>query len=100
MSSTAKPDWTGAGETRKPVYVPDEYSKYFDITKRIEFDVNVAFTRESWHGRMRTSRGVGASMNEENLIRWNTEHEKMLMEYASDKFEILHFVSAAELTLR
>ncbi|MGN0607381.1 MAG: hypothetical protein ACI4JM_12760 [Oscillospiraceae bacterium] len=49
---------------------------------------------------MRACRGVGASMNEENLIRWNTEHEKMLMEYASDKFEILHFVSAAELTLR
>lgn len=29
------------------------------------FDVQVSFTRESWHGRMKACRGVGASMSPE-----------------------------------
>lgn len=31
------------------------------------FDVQVSFTRESWHGRMKACRGVGASMSPETM---------------------------------
>jgi SAM-dependent methyltransferase len=61
------PEWTGSGETRKHVLVPEEYLEFFDITLQEEFDVKVSFTRESWHGRMRACRGVGASMSEDVL---------------------------------
>lgn len=94
------PEWSGAGETRKPMWVPEEYNGYFDITHREEFDINVPFTREAWHGRMRACRGVGASLSEEELRKWDTEHREMLEEYADESFDILHFVSIAELTLR
>ena len=94
------PDWNGAGETRKPVFVPEEYGEFFDVSYREEFDINIPFTRESWHGRMRACRGVGASMSKETLALWDKEHKEMLKKYADEIFDILHFVSIAELTLR
>lgn len=94
------PGWGGAGETRKPVWVPDEYLEYFDITVREEFDTKVPFTRESWHGRMRACRGVGVELSGENLALWDKEHREMLEKNAPEQFNILHFVSLAELTLR
>ncbi len=92
------PDWNGAGEIRKPIFVPDEYLEFFDITYREEFDVKVPFTRESWHGRMKACRGVGASMSEETIERWSEEHIEMLNEY-DEEFEVLHYVAIAELAV-
>lgn len=94
------PEWSGSGETRKPMWVPEEYLSYFDITYREEYDINVHFTREGWHGRMRACRGVGASLPEDKLKMWEKEHYEMLLENAAEEFDILHFVSMAELTLR
>ena len=94
------PEWSGSGETRKPMWVPEEYLSYFYITYREEYDINVHFTREGWHGRMRACRGVGASLPEDKLKMWEKEHYEMLLENAAEEFDILHFVSMAELTLR
>ena len=82
------------------MWVPDDYLEYFDITKRELYDVMVPFTRESWHGRMRACRGVGASLSPEELTKWNKEHEEMLLKNAPEKFEVLHFVAMAELTVK
>ena len=65
-------------------YIEVNNLEYFDITLQKEFDVNVPFTRESWHGRMRACRGVGASMSPENIRKWNTEHMNMLEENAPE----------------
>ena len=94
------PDWSGGGETRKPMWVPDEYGAYFDVTHREEFDLMVPFTRESWHGRMRACRGVGASMSEGTLRLWEKDHWQMLEETAPAQFHILHYAAMAELTVR
>ena len=81
------------------MWVPDAYLEYFEITHREEFDVKIPFTRDSWHGRMRACRGVGASLSESDLMKWDKEHRAMLEQDASEQFEVLHFVSLAELTL-
>lgn len=94
------PSWTGCKDTRHHVWVPEEYVDYFDITMQEEFDVKVPFTRESWHGRMRACRGVEASMTDSVLASWDAEHKAMLDKYAGETFEILHYVSIAELTLK
>ena len=65
--------------------VPEEYREFFDLTLQEEFDVRVSFTREAWHGRMRACRGVGASMAEEVLKKWDAEHKKMLDEVVADE---------------
>jgi hypothetical protein len=83
--------------TVHPVWVPDEYLQYFDLVSQNEFRVDVPFTRDSWHGRMRACRGVGASMSPADLESWDKEHYKMLEAAASESFTVKHYVSIAEL---
>lgn len=94
------PVWSGAGEVRKQISVPEEYLEYFDITNRELYDLRVPFTRESWHGRMRACRGVGASLSPQDLSLWDEEHRRMLRDTAPESFEVLHFAASAELTLK
>jgi SAM-dependent methyltransferase len=94
------PSWNSAGEIRKPMWVPDEYFEFFDVTYREEYDVNITFTRDSWHGRMRACRGVGASLSDEALKLWEEEHGQMLENEAPPQFNVLHYVAMAELTLK
>lgn len=94
------PSWNSSGEIRKPMWVPDEYLEFFDITYRDEYDVMLPFTRESWHGRMRACRGVGASLSADALKLWEEEHGNMLENEAPPQFDVLHYVAMAELTLK
>lgn len=91
------PCWSGAGETRKPIAVPQEYLEYFDVVHREEYDLRVPFTRESWHGRMTACRGVGASLTGGELSAWDKEHRQMLLECAPESFEVLHYAALAQL---
>lgn len=88
------PAWTGCGDTVHPVWVPDKYLEYFDIEKQEEFRVDIPFTRDTWHGRMRACRGTSASMNADELANWEKEHIKMLEE-CPDNFLIKHYISVA-----
>lgn len=89
------PDWSGAGYERAPVFVPDIAEKYFGVECRDEYDLMVPFTRESWNGRMKACRGVGASMNEQEIALWEDEHLKMLENSAPEKFGVLHHAACA-----
>lgn len=91
------PNWSGAGETKKPIHIPDAVYDHFDLVSHEEYNLVVPFTRETWHGRVRACRGVGASLNESELKSWDREHRRLLSEIASDKFEILHYAALAEL---
>ena len=90
------PGWTGAGETRKPIWIPDEALAEFDMLEHEEYDVSVPFTRESWHGRMKACRGVGASLSETELAAWEREH-LAFMETVPPAFDILHYAAIAVL---
>lgn len=91
------PSWSGAGETVHPIYVAEEYSGSFGLVFREEYPVSVRFTRESWNGRMRACRGVGASMSESELAEWEREHMRMLTETAPEEFCVKHYAAYAEL---
>ena len=87
------PKWSGAGETRKPIWIPDVVYRYFELEDHEEYDVMIPFTRESWHGRMKACRGVGASLSSEELHSWEKEHLRMLEEKAPETFEVLHYAA-------
>jgi len=80
---------------RKPIWIPDEANEYFTLIKHEEYDLKVHFTKESWHGRMKACRGVGASLSEEELHKWECEHKALLDEIAPDEFDILHYAAYA-----
>lgn len=94
------PDWTAYGDKVQPVWVPDQYSKHFTLLSQKEFRVDVPFTREGWHGRMRACRGVGASMSQEQVAAWNKEHKEMLKKNAPENFMVKHYISIAELQVK
>ena len=94
------PKWSGAGETRHPIWIPDIAYEYFEMEDHEEYDLMVPFTKESWHGRMRACRGVGASLSEEELARWDREHRELLDRIASEEFEVKHYAALAVLRKR
>ena len=91
------PNWSGAGEKRHPIWIPDVAYECFEMEDHEEYDVMVPFTKESWHGRMKACRGVGASLSGEELIRWDKEHRKLLDSIAPEQFEVLHYAALAVL---
>ncbi len=94
------PDWTAYGDTVHPVWVPDQYLKNFELLSQEEFRVDIPFSREGWHGRMRACRGVGASMSPEQLSAWDKEHMDMLTENAAENFMVKHYISIARLQVK
>lgn len=91
------PKWSGAGETIHPILIPDCYHEKFELVYHEEYPLKVHFTRESWNGRMKACRGIGASLAEEEIKAWEQEHMKMLTEIAPAEFDILHYAAMAEL---
>ena len=89
------PVWTGAGYERKPVFIPEIAKEYFDIVDTEEYDLPVPFTRESWNGRMKACRGVGASLTPDEISAWEKEHIEMLEKTAPVEFDVLHHAALA-----
>ena len=57
-------------------------------------------TKESWNGRMKACRGVGASLPLEQVKAWEKEHRALLEQITPEKFEILHYGALAGLQVR
>lgn len=91
------PSWSGAGETKHPIDIPQCYNDHFRLEFHEEYYLPVRFTRESWNGRMKACRGVGASMSAEEINKWEQEHIRLLRDIAPDEFDILHYAASAGL---
>lgn len=91
------PVWSGAGETVHPIFIPACYEERFSLMYHAEYLLDVPFTRESWNGRMKACRGIGASLSAPEIAAWEQEHCKMLEEMAPEEFSIKHYAAIAEL---
>lgn len=84
---TINNSWGGASAS-----IRDLKTHYFDDPQMDTMVVELPFTRESWHGRMLTSRGVMASMNEKQIHEFEKKHWEMLMEKYPKQFTVKHKV--------
>lgn len=80
------PKWTGAGEIKHPIEVPECVYKEFEAVYHEEYEIPVPFTRQSWHGRIKACRGIGASLSPEEIERWEAEHKKNAGKYCIRRF--------------
>lgn len=94
------PNWSGAGETVHPIEIPECYFKSFEPVFHEEYPLLVRFTRESWNGRMKACRGVGASLSESEIAEWGREHKSLLETIAPEEFDVKHYAAIAELMAR
>ncbi len=92
------PEWSGAGETVHPIWIHDCYQEKFRVEYHDEYPLNVHFTRESWNGRMKACRGVGASLSKKDIAAWEQEHLSLLKKIAPEEFDIKHYGAITELT--
>ncbi|MEZ5925348.1 MAG: class I SAM-dependent methyltransferase [Hyphomicrobiaceae bacterium] len=88
------PAWQGAGLVGEVETVPDWLPGDFRQDGFLWFEVAVPFTRESWRGRIRASRGVGASMTREEVSTFDAEHAALLARIAPPTFTLTHRVDA------
>ena len=89
------PGWSGKGDTYHELPLPREYTDFFELKESFCFRLPVRFTRESWNGRIRACRGIGASsLSDAEKAAWEREHLLMLSAYP-EEFDILHYAAFA-----
>ncbi len=87
------PSWTGGGMTRYQLETPPWCGELFEPVHMLTYDLPVTFTRESWHGRMKACRGIGASsLSGSEVEAWEREH-MAYMQTVPEVFDILHYVT-------
>jgi len=91
------PFWS-AHSMKRFVYDYSEVPKgLFEVEDSFSYDLPVAFTRESWHGRMKACRGIGASsLTAEEIAKFEQEHIEY-MNSLPESFVIPHFATVLNL---
>ena len=88
------PSWNACGMQRTVYPSAPEWSlELFDYEHILCYDISVPFTRESWNGRIRACRGIGASLSPAEVEAFDREHMELLHNIAPEQFDILHFAS-------
>lgn len=87
------PEWSGARTVRHDLKNSFSDTPLFSVEHSLLYDVKLPFTRESWNGRIKACRGIGASsLSEQEISEFECEHFKLLEQYP-ENFEVLHYVS-------
>lgn len=90
------PQWTGGGMNRYKIDDPDWLMDLFAVSNAITYDIDVAFSRESWNGRMKACRGIDASLSANMIAEFEKEHLEYLAA-VPENFAIPHYVSILDL---
>lgn len=91
------PSWTGGGIKRQEFETPKWLGDMFEVSNAIAYDARIPFTRETWHGRMKACRGIGASsLSPQEIAAWEKEHLEY-MKTLPEEFSVLHYITVLDL---
>ncbi len=88
------PQWTAADYDG---VIPTSYKwaeGHFRLKKMFYYDEQIPFNIDSWRGRMRACRGVGAALSVDEVNRFDQEHEQLLRSTVGENFTVLHRIDA------
>ena len=83
-----------------PIAVAPELLEYFNLTYHEEYLLDVPFTRDSWNGRMKACRGIGASLSEKEVAAFEEAHMQLLQQIAPEHFAIQHYAAMTVLRVK
>lgn len=86
------PDWKGAGYTRMQVDEQAWEREGFRVKQIVSYDEKIPFQLDNWVGRIRACRGIGASLAEDAIIAFDSEHRAAIQQTFGDSFEVLHHI--------
>jgi len=73
--------------------IPEWAKEKFRLKTYHTYYVTIPFTKESWRGRIRASRGIGALLSREKTEEFDREHKKLLDDIGKDRFDITHRIT-------
>lgn len=88
------PDWTGAHWNGEVPQIPRRAEGRFEVLASFWFDTDIPFTRESWRGRIRACRGIGATLDAAAVQRFDAAHAALLASIVPPHFSVRHRVDA------
>jgi ubiquinone/menaquinone biosynthesis C-methylase UbiE len=88
------PKWSAAGWSGHIPACPEWAEKIFDVRAMFYYDEPIPFTHESWRGRIRACRGIGASLSLDEVAAFDAAHAALLAKIAPDPFTVLHRIDA------
>lgn len=83
-------DWNG----EVPPIPPWAAARGVKLQAMFQYDVETPFTAESWRGRIRACRGIGAALDAAAVAAFDREHLELLQRIAPPNFTIRHRVDA------
>lgn len=75
------PVWSGEGFEKYRYQYPRWADGKFEVNIIHSYDTALEFSKEAWIGRIRSCRGVGASLTEEKIAEFETEYRDLLKKY-------------------
>lgn len=83
------PSWSGGGFKKFNYNFPEWADGRFKIDAVCSYKATLNFTKDDWLGRIRTCRGVGASLTEAEVKAFEDEYRKTLAGY-TEPLNLLH----------
>ncbi len=87
------PDWNGCGFEKFRYSYPDWAENGFNIETIHSYDVGLEFSKEEWIGRIKSCRGVWASLSKERITEFENEYRKRLEKYDTDLLKLKHQIN-------
>ena len=84
------PEWGGCGFEKFRYQYPEWADNRFNIDTIHSYDVTLNFTKEQWLGRVKSCRGVGASLSPQKLKEFEEEYKSILDKYSNDILKLKH----------
>ncbi len=88
------PQWSAGDWNGRIPAIPEWARDHLDVEAMFWYDEPIPFTRESWRGRMRACRGIGASLTPAAIQAFDRELAEMLERTVPEEFTILHRIDA------
>lgn len=88
------PRWAGADLSGEIPFLPKWSLGHFRLHAMFVFDEAIPFSRKSWRGRIRACRGIGATLNADEVEAFDREHDALLGTLTAEHFSILHRIDA------
>jgi SAM-dependent methyltransferase len=88
------PQWTAADYSGDVPACPRWAEEQFRLKGMFYYDEPIHFDRDTWRGRIRACRGVGAALSVAEVQKFDQEHERLLQDIAGERFTVLHRIDA------
>lgn len=84
------PQWSAADCHGEIPAFPKWAEGHFRLKGMCYYDEQIPFDIETWRGRIRACRGIGAALSDEEVKWFDHEHEQLLRQTVGNSFTILH----------